>query len=70
MASALLVGMLLGWGLAGLIRVGLRNHRRFVSARAVDGLALRSYLVGVGCLLLAAWILVTVGYFALTGSTP
>jgi hypothetical protein len=67
MATAVLVGILIGWGTAWLFRVGRINNRQFVAAKRF---VLRPLVVSAACFVLCAWLVGTVGYAALDGTTP
>ena len=61
-------GMVLGWGVLGLLGAGPIGHRRFVPARAGGRSGAGAFTVYLVCGTAGLWVLATVVYFAIFGT--
>jgi hypothetical protein len=63
--AGVLVGMVLCWGIAGLLTFSLEAYRKFVTARADGRSGIAPFTVYFLCGTLGLWVLGTIVYFGL-----
>jgi hypothetical protein len=63
--AAVLVGMVLCWGIVGLFTFSLEGYRRFTTARADGRPGIAPFTVYFLCGTVGLWILATIVYFGL-----